>query len=62
MLYAQIKQRVDYLNMYARPDPAQGGSGIDLNCMIWCGLHLATGCGFALQVRQIKLLYELTLT
>ncbi|KAF8327993.1 PLAC8 family-domain-containing protein [Amanita rubescens] len=49
LLYAQLKQRVDYLNMYARPDPSQGGSGIDLNCMIWCGLHLTTGCGYALQ-------------
>jgi hypothetical protein len=60
MLYAQLKQRVDYLNMYARPDPSLGGSGIDLNCMIWCGLHLTTGCGYALQVRRIKLPYKLS--
>ena len=52
MLYAQIKQRVDYLNAYARPDPTRGGSGVDLNCMVWVAVHSATGCGPALQVCQ----------
>jgi len=60
MLYAQLKQRLDYLNMYGRPDPYQGGSGIDVNCLIWCGVYLATGFSFVLQVRQIKLLYKLS--
>jgi len=49
LLYAQIKQRVDYLNAYARPDPTRGGSGVDLNCMVWVAVHSATGCGPALQ-------------
>ena len=52
ILYAQIKQRADYLNAYARPDPTRGGSGVDINCMVWTALHFSTGCGPALQVRQ----------
>ncbi|KAF8735586.1 hypothetical protein AX14_001837 [Amanita brunnescens Koide BX004] len=49
ILYAQIKQRADYLNAYARPDPTRGGSGVDINCMVWTALHFSTGCGPALQ-------------
>ena len=58
MLYAQVKQRLDYLNMYARPDPSRGGSGVDLNCMVWGIVHFTTGCGFVLQVRlRIAVVY-----
>ncbi|KAF8630816.1 hypothetical protein AX15_002715 [Amanita polypyramis BW_CC] len=49
MLYAQVKQRLDYLNTYARPDPTHGGSGVDINCLAWGLLHCTTGCGFILQ-------------
>ncbi|KAK2464731.1 hypothetical protein APHAL10511_003307 [Amanita phalloides] len=49
MLYAQLKNRVDYLNAYGTPDPSRGGSGVDLNCLVWVGLHAVTGCGCVLQ-------------
>ncbi|KAK2464728.1 hypothetical protein APHAL10511_003304 [Amanita phalloides] len=49
MLYAQLKQRIDYLNAYGTPDPNRGGSGVNLNCMVWCALHVTTGCGCLLQ-------------
>jgi Cys-rich protein (TIGR01571 family) len=49
MLYAQLKQRLNYLNLYAKPDPFRGGSGVDVNCMLWALLYAVTGCGFVLQ-------------
>jgi len=49
MVYAQVKQRMDYLNMYAKPDPEHGGSGIDSNCMVWTLVQGVTGCGAILQ-------------
>ncbi|PFH47899.1 hypothetical protein AMATHDRAFT_66586 [Amanita thiersii Skay4041] len=50
MVYAQVKQRLEYLNQRGIPDPERGGSGCNGDCMVHGLLSACLGIGWVLQI------------
>ncbi|KAF8635773.1 hypothetical protein AX17_003860 [Amanita inopinata Kibby_2008] len=50
MVYSKVKRRAEYLNTHGKPDPEQGGSGCDGDCMLHCCLTGIFGAGWVLQI------------
>jgi len=52
MVYQQVKNRLDHLQLNGRPDPKQGGSGCGGDCCLYGTLMGCCGIGWVLQVNR----------